>query len=229
MSTEPYGFLTVAGRAAEASALANGTALEVTQIAWGTGTRAITGGETALENETGRAAINAFGIEPGNASVAFFRRQFAAEDGPYIISEAGLFASDGTMVAIVTYPVPISKPVNFSLTFDILVAFSDLENLIISVESAEAFVPAERRVLTGAGLSGGGDLGQDRTISLDYSAFTALPAVSLHLTDDLIAVWDTSAGKFKTITLEAIAEKAGQAKPIRDAVSEIYHLSMLGV
>jgi hypothetical protein len=156
MSTEPYGFLTVSGRAAEAEALANGTALEVSAIAWGTGTRAITGGEVGLESETARAAVNAQGIDPDNSSVAFFRHQFAAEDGPYTISEAGLFATDGTLLAIVTYPIPISKPVKFALTFDILVAFSDLENLIVQVESAEAFIPVERAIATGAGLTGGG-------------------------------------------------------------------------
>lgn len=165
--SEPYGFLTVGGRAAEAAALANETAIDVAEIAWGTGTRAITGGETALENETGRAPVLAQGVDPENSSVAFFRHQFDAEDGPFVISEAGLFAADGTLLAIVTYPVPISKPVNFALTFDILVAFSDLENLIINVTSAGGLVPAERNINTGDGLIGGGDLSADRTIALD--------------------------------------------------------------
>lgn len=207
MSTEPYGFLTVSGRAAEAEALANGTALEVSAIAWGTGTRAITGGEVGLENETARAAVNAQGIDPDNASVAFFRHQFAAEEGPYTISEAGLFATDGTLLAIVTYPIPISKPVNFALTFDILVAFSDLENLIVRVESAEAFVPAEREIATGAGLTGGGDLSQNRSLALDFSGFSAIASAALHLTSDTLAIWDASAGVFKTVHLDAINEQ----------------------
>lgn len=207
MSTEPYGFLTVSGRAAEAEALANGTALEVSAIAWGTGTRAITGGETGLENETARAAVNAQGIDPDNSSVAFFRHQFASEDGPYTISEAGLFATDGTLLAIVTYPIPISKPVNFALTFDILVAFSDLENLIVRVESAEAFVPAEREIATGAGLTGGGDLSQNRSLALDFSGFSAIASAALHLTSDTLAIWDASAGAFKTVNLDAVSEK----------------------
>lgn len=205
--TVPYGFLTNAGRAAEAEALANGTALDVAEIAWGTGTRAITGGETALEAETGRAPVNAQGVEPDNASVAFFRHQFAAETGPYTISEAGLFASDGTLLAIVTYPVPISKPVNFALTFDILVAFSDLENLIIQVQSAEAFVPAERQITAGSGLTGGGDLSTDREIALDFSALDALSAAGINIADDTMVIWDASAQVFKAVNLDTIAEK----------------------
>jgi phage-related tail fiber protein len=219
MSTQPYGFLTVAGRAAEAAALANGTAIEVTEIAWGTGTRAITGGETALQTETGRAAVNAFGIDPDNDSVAFFRRQFAAEEGPFSISEAGLFDAEGTLLAIVSYPVPLSKPLNFALTLDILVAFSDLENLIISVESAEAFVPAERKVSTGDGLTGGGDLAQDRTINLDFSNLPALTAAAAHLTSDTVIIWDDSANRFKTVNLDTIAEKVIGTSRFDDALT----------
>lgn len=165
--SEPYGFLTTKGRQLEAAALANGTALDVAEIAWGTGTRAITGGETSLEAETGRVAVGASGTHPSNSSVAFFRHQFAAEDGPYTISEAGLFDAAGNMLAIVTYPTPVPKPLNFALTFDILVAFSDLENLIVQVSSTGAMVPVERRITAGSGLVGGGDLSNDRTLSVD--------------------------------------------------------------
>ncbi|MFV1534847.1 phage tail protein [Phaeobacter sp. JH209B] len=172
--SEPYGFLTNKGRQLEAAALANGTALNVAEIAWGTGARAITGGEISLENETGRAPVIASGIHPDNSSVAFFRHDFAAQDGPYIISEAGLFDAAGNMLAIVTYPVPMPKPLNFALTFDIMVAFSDLENLNINVLTPGSLVPEERRIDTGSGLVGGGDLSGNLNLSLDPGALQSM-------------------------------------------------------
>jgi phage-related tail fiber protein len=217
--SEPYGMLTVSGRAAVAAALANNTALDVADIAWGAGTRAITGGEVSLQDETGRAPINAQGVDPDNANVGFFRNQFAAEDGPFVIGEAGLFSSDGTMLAIVTYPVPFSKPLNFALTFDILVAFDNLENLIINVQSAEAFVPAERAISAGEGLEGGGDLSQDRSIKLNFSGFSALAASAINLTNDTMVIWDQSVGAFKTVNLDVVAEKVLSTTRFADAVS----------
>lgn len=170
----PYGFLTTGGRAANAAALANNTAIQVSHIAWGDGTRAITGGEVALQNEVGRAPVGAQSVHPDNVDVAQFHHYFGADDGPYIIAEAGLFASDGTMLAICTYPTPFPKPLNFNPVLTLNVAFSDLENLVITLSAPSSLVPGSRQLLAGPGLSDIGDLSQDRTVGLDrkYAAHT---------------------------------------------------------
>ncbi|UTS79570.1 phage tail-collar fiber domain-containing protein [Phaeobacter piscinae] len=193
MSTEPYGFLTTAGRAANAAALATGAILPVAEIAWGDGTRAITGGEAALENETGRAPVAAWSIDPANADVALFHHYFAADDGPFVIAEAGLFDADGTMLAIVTYPTPFAKPLNFNPELVLAVAFSDLENLQIELTAPSSLVPAPRKIIAGNGLAGGGDLSQDRTLALD-------PDLLARFESDLLPEGDREAGDMLRIS-----------------------------
>lgn len=215
--TTPYGFLTTTGRAREAEALANGTAIDVAEIAWGDSTRTITGGETALGNEVGRADIAAQGQVPGQDNVAFFRYVFAAEDGPFTIHEAGLFASDGALLAIVSYPIAISKPLSFELTLDLYVAFSDLQNLVINVTTSSSLVPSERLLTAGKGLTGGGDLSQDRQFAVNVSTLDAMATV-IDPAADQLALHDTSAGVTKRATLAAIAAEIGAltAAPARD-------------
>lgn len=136
--TQPYGFLTRTGRNKEAANFLNGTPWEITHIALGDGDYALTGGETELQNEIGRHVIMAMGTT-GEPNVLFFRTHIGMEDGPYPnIREAGLIDADGDLIAIVKYPDPMSKPLTFELTVSLLIAFSDLENLVIKVNPEPA-------------------------------------------------------------------------------------------
>lgn len=165
-----HAILTNTGRSKEAAALANATALDIAEIAWGDGDYSPSGGETALVNETGRKAVQSTGVDPGSPNVAFFDVLLTEEEGPFTIREAGLFDVDGDLIAIAKYDPAIPKPVDtVSALLRLMVVFSDLENMVVQIDATNAFVPAERQVNAGTGLTGGGDLSTDRTFSLDLT------------------------------------------------------------
>ncbi|MBF9049880.1 hypothetical protein GTA62_13095 [Roseobacter sp. HKCCD9010] len=165
-----YAMLTSVGRNKEAAALANASALNIAEIAWGDGERIPAGGEIALENEQGRKPVSAQGVTEGALNTAFFEVLLAENEGPFVIREAGLFDADGDMIAVAMYDPPVNKPLNtVSAHLRINVVFSDLENLIIRVDVSTAYASADRTLTAGTGLKGGGDLTEDRTFALDFA------------------------------------------------------------
>ena len=141
-----YALMTNLGRNKEAASLAAGTALTMTEIAWGDGNRIPAGGETTLENEQGRKAINANGVLAEALNTAFFEVALDAAEGPFVIREAGLFDADGDMIAIARFDPPVNKPVNsVTALIRMNVVFSDLENLVLTVKQDNTFVPAMPR------------------------------------------------------------------------------------
>ena len=161
--------LTNAGRNAEAAAIAGGTPLVIAELAWGDGDRYPAGGETALLSETGRKTVQAQGVPDGTLNQAFFRVFLDENEGPYVVREIGLFDDAGTLIALGRLDTPLNKPIGWTGTISMIVAFSNLENLVIEIDSVSAFVPAERRIDTGDGLQGGGDLSQDRTLAVTFA------------------------------------------------------------
>lgn len=140
--------MTNLGRAKEAAALANGTAIVITHIAIGDGTTVPSGGEAALYNEVARKAISGHGTVSGASNVAYFDIFLAANDGPYTIREAGLYDNAGDLIAIARYDPPISKPVPASGqtvegTVRLQVAFSNVANITIVVDPS-FMVPLQR-------------------------------------------------------------------------------------
>lgn len=148
MAQNSFALMTNLGRAKEATALANGTAIVITHIAIGDGATVPSGGETALYNEVARKAISGHGTVVGAANAAYFDIFLAAADGPYTIREAGLYDSAGDLIAIARYDPPISKPVPSSGqtvegTVRLQVAFSNIANVTIVVDPAFT-VPLQR-------------------------------------------------------------------------------------
>ena len=162
-----FTILTNIGRNKEAQAIAADAPINITHMAWGDGTRIPAGGETALENEVGRKAVMAKGITPESLNTVFFEILLAEDEGPFTIREVGLFDEDNDMIAIAKYDPPVNKPLDHvSATLRINVVFSNLENLIIQVDPSKSFVPASREIVAGHGLSGGGDLSENRVFEI---------------------------------------------------------------
>jgi phage-related tail fiber protein len=165
-----FAILTNTGRNKEAAAIAEGIALTITEMAWGDGQHVPAGGELALENEQGRKPVQASGTVPNTPNTAFFEILLDETEGPFVIREAGLFDADGDMVAVAHYDPPVNKPLNHvSALIRTNILFSDLENLILKVQSTDAYVPAERILTAGTGLLGGGDLSEDRSFAADFA------------------------------------------------------------
>ncbi len=192
-----YAILTNTGRQKEAIALANGTPLVLTEIAWGDGDYAPSGAEAALQNEVGRKPINGTGNVENALNTAFFEIILDVAEGPYVIREAGLFDEDGDLFAIVKYDPPINKPADsVSALLRITIAFSNLENLILQVQSVDAYASSDRKVIAGTGLLGGGDLTSDRTFETDFA--TLAEALAGQLTTKSITPATLAAALGKT-------------------------------
>ncbi|WP_368649570.1 phage tail-collar fiber domain-containing protein [Brucella intermedia] len=141
MAQNTFALMTNLGRAKEAAAIANGTAVVITHIAIGDGTTVPSGGETALYHEVARKAISGHGTVVGASNVAYFDIFLEADEGPYTIREAGLIDQDGDLIAIARYDPPISKPIPSSGqtvegTIRLEVAFSNIANITIIVDPA---------------------------------------------------------------------------------------------
>ncbi|UZD70818.1 phage tail protein [Brucella sp. JSBI001] len=148
MAQNSFALMTNLGRAKEAAALANGTAIVITHIAIGDGTTVPSGGETALYHEVSRKAISGHGTVAGASNVAYFDIFLAAAEGPYTIREAGLYDDAGDLIAIARYDPPINKPVPASGqtvegTVRLEVAFSNIASVTIVVDPAFT-VPLQR-------------------------------------------------------------------------------------
>ena len=212
-----YSLMTAVGRNKEAAALANGAALKITEIAIGDGDRIPSGGETELLNEVHRKPVAASGPVTGYPNAAFFDMHLEAQEGPFVIREAGLFDQAGAMIAIVRYNPPINKPIaldsgqSAEATLRILVVFSDLENLVLQISSTNTYVSAERRIDTDDGIDGGGDGSQDRTHKLAFGKLPIIAANQVHMTNDRFALFDPSAGRHKGLSPEALAAALGTA------------------
>jgi hypothetical protein len=141
MAQNSFALMTTIGRAKEAAALANGTPIQITHIAIGDGSTIPSGGETELYHEVARKTISANGIVIGATNTAYFDCFLSAAEGPYTIREAGLYDSEGDLIAIARYDPPINKPVPASgqvieATIRLEVAFSDTANIVVVIDPA---------------------------------------------------------------------------------------------
>lgn len=141
MAQNTFALMTNLGRAKEAAAIANGTAVVITHIAIGDGTTIPSGGETTLYHEVARKAISGHGTVVGASNVAYFDIFLEAAEGPYTIREAGLIDRDGDLIAIARYDPPISKPIPSSGqtvegTIRLEIAFSNIAAITVVVDPA---------------------------------------------------------------------------------------------
>lgn len=103
-----YTLLTDIGRAKIAQMLA-GEQLSITEIAVGDGDYSPNGTETELLNEVYRSAVNTLNEDEGNPYWYVAKLVLPSDAGGFWIREAGVFDSDGDMIAICKYP-PTYKP-----------------------------------------------------------------------------------------------------------------------
>lgn len=161
--------LTTAGENAIAAALANGTPIVISEVALGTEDRYPTGGEIALTAEVERKPVLSQGSADGKS---FFDFQLGADDGPYVIFEIGLFDSNGVLMFIGRrdgFPKYVVSGEVHTVDLRVHVFTSQFQNVVVEIDTTFALVPAERELIAGNGLSGGGDLSADRTFSVSFA------------------------------------------------------------
>ncbi|MEL6784665.1 MAG: phage tail protein, partial [Pseudomonadota bacterium] len=171
-------FITDIGRQKMAAAAANNTQLHLAEMALAADDVQPTGSETALPGELYRAVIGERGTVDGSAHVAYFKMTVPEDGGdgknygPWTAWLWGLFDTDGDLIVIGRFGNVMVKtdpdgPELRALKLTVKVVFDNMDTVNLTFTPATDFVPGARRIDTGFGLKGGGDLSQDRTHEVD--------------------------------------------------------------
>ena len=135
--------LTDVGKQKLAEAIANETALDFTEMAVGDSNGTSyepTSDMTALKHVTYRAAIGSMKINAEDKNIMEFEFVVPASTGGFYIREAGLYSSDGTLIAISRLPeqykADMAEGAGSSMTVRILVAISSDAQIYITVPAS---------------------------------------------------------------------------------------------
>ena len=143
MSYKYFTVLTDVGKQKLAEAIANETALDFTEMAVGDSNGTSyepTSDMTALKHVTYRAAIGSMKINAEDKNIMEFEFVVPASVGGFYIREAGLYSSDGTLIAISRLPeqykADMAEGAGSSMTVRILVAISSDAQIYITVPAS---------------------------------------------------------------------------------------------
>lgn len=138
-----YTILTDVGKQKLAEAIANETALDFTEMAVGDSNGTSyepTSDMTALKHEVYRAAIGSMKINAEDKNIMEFEFVVPASTGGFYVREAGLYSSDGTLIAISRLPeqykADMAEGAGSSMTVRILVAISSDAQIYITVPAS---------------------------------------------------------------------------------------------
>ena len=138
-----YTILTDIGKQKLAEAIANETALDFTEMAVGDSNGTSyepTSDMTALKHVTYRAAIGSMKINAEDKNIMEFEFVVPASVGGFYVREAGLYSSDGTLIAISRLPeqykADMAEGAGSSMTVRILVAISSDAQIYITVPAS---------------------------------------------------------------------------------------------
>jgi phage-related tail fiber protein len=92
------------GEAKVAESIAEGTTLNITEMAVGDAEYTPSKGQTSLINEQWRDSLNSLEIDPENPSYVIAEAVIPTEDGGWDINEVGIFDSEGDLFAICKHP-----------------------------------------------------------------------------------------------------------------------------
>ena len=143
MSYKYFTVLTDVGKQKLAEAIANETALDFTEMAVGDSNGTSyepTSDMTALKHVTYRAAIGSMKINAEDKNIMEFEFVVPASTGCFYVREAGLYSSDGTLIAISRLPeqykADMAEGAGSSMTVRILVAISSDAQIYITVPAS---------------------------------------------------------------------------------------------
>ena len=135
-----YTILTDIGKEKLVEAIANETALDFTEMAVGDSNGTSynpTPDMTALKHETYRATISSVSIDEVDKNIMIFEMVVPASSGGYYIREAGLFSSDGSLIAIARtaeqYKPLLEEGAGASITISMRIAISSDVQVYINI------------------------------------------------------------------------------------------------
>lgn len=138
--------LTDIGKQKLAGAISAETPLDFTEMAVGDANGVgyePTSDMTSLKHETYRAAIGSLKIDEIDKNIMIFEFVVPASSGGYYMREAGLFASDGTMIAIARiaeqYKPLVSEGAGSSITISMRIAVSSEAQVYINIPESISY------------------------------------------------------------------------------------------
>lgn len=135
-----YTILTDIGKQKLVEAISNETPIDFTDIAVGDANGVSydpTGEETALKHEVFKKAIDSVSIDEFDKNIMVFEMVVPASSGGYYMREAGLFASDGSLIAIARtaeqYKPLLEEGAGASITISMRIAISSDAQVYINI------------------------------------------------------------------------------------------------
>lgn len=139
--------LTDIGKQKLAQAIATESPLDFTEMAVGDSNGTSynpTTDMTALKHETYRAAISNVSIDEVDRNIMIFQLVVPSSSGGYYIREAGLFSSDGSLIAIARtaeqYKPQLSEGAGASIDINMRIAISSEAQIYINVPESDSYV-----------------------------------------------------------------------------------------
>lgn len=138
--------LTDVGKQKLVEAIANETVLDFTEMAVGDSNGTSydpTPDMTALKHETYRATISSISIDEVDRNIMIFQLVVPSSSGGYYIREAGLFSSDGSLIAIARtaeqYKPQLSEGAGASIDINMRIAISSEAQIYINVPESDSY------------------------------------------------------------------------------------------
>lgn len=138
-----YTILTDVGKQKLVEAISNETPIDFTEIAVGDANGVSydpTGEETALKHEVFKKAIDSVSIDSKDKNIMIFDMVVPASSGGYYMREAGLFANDGTLIAIARiaeqYKPLLEEGAGASITISMRIAISSDAQVYINIQES---------------------------------------------------------------------------------------------
>lgn len=135
-----YTILTDVGKQKLVEVISNETPIDFTEIAVGDANGVSydpTGEETALKHEVFKKAIDSVSIDSIDKNIMIFEMVVPASSGGYYMREAGLFANDGTLIAIARiaeqYKPLLEEGAGASITISMRIAISSDAQVYINI------------------------------------------------------------------------------------------------
>lgn len=135
-----YTILTDIGKQKLVEAISNETPIDFAEIAVGDANGVSynpTGEETALKHEVFKKAIDSVSIDSIDKNIMIFEMVVPASSGGYYMREAGLFASDGTLIAVARvaeqYKPLLEEGAGSSITISMRIAISSDAQVYINI------------------------------------------------------------------------------------------------
>lgn len=201
------GVVTLVGQAKIADAIANGTDIALSRLILGDGNNLPiipTETMTGLVHQVYDVQITSVTRDVDNPNWLICEGTVSEEIGPFTIREVGVKAADGTLFAVSDYPATekytSAQGTTTALTVRIIIVVSSTATATITLLPSDNVI-AQRRIDTGDGLAGGGDLTSNRTHKIDWSTLASTSTIAV---GDTFALRRASDGKHLQVTRGAI-------------------------